>query len=164
MTFVWDYITQTAILLQRLAEVVRKFRAVAVGIRRSTLKAQELTNYSDRKLSLDVVTRWNSTLEMLKRVDESRFGIDALGYTKKEQDSAEKDAKASSKQEKVPTPLDEEFWMGQDPTEPTPDIAKKPELPSHYDWDTIANLIPVLRYGLPDFDLESFRVLTSMKL
>jgi hypothetical protein len=110
---------------------------VVVAIRSSSLKSQELKaineaeNIPHRKLSLDVITRWNSTFEMLKRVDESRYGIESLGF--------HNDVNP-----------DEELWMGKDSTNPDATEPaqggdeKEPTLEIfHTDWDVIGDLIPV---------------------
>jgi hypothetical protein len=124
--------------LQNVAKMIRKFRSVVVGIRASSLRTNELKAVNEaqqmpqRKLSLDVVTRWNSTYEMLKRVDESRYGIESLGYQPVDD----------------PKQNIDELWMGNDPTEPPSAVAnlKEDVELSHTDWDMLGNLLLVSSY------------------
>jgi hypothetical protein len=120
-----------AVCEKEVAATIRKFRSVVVAIRSSSLKTQEMqavneaAKIPDRKLSLDVVTRWNSSLEMLRTIDESRFTIESMGFHKDNE---------------------EELWMAKDNTDPnvTGPQEKTLEL-FHSDWDLIADLIPVCR-------------------
>jgi len=79
--------------LEPIAPVVAKFRALVVAMRTSRLAREELERTSEKygvkdlQLTLDVVTRWNSTFDMLKRIGERRVPIEALvanGGEKKE--------------------------------------------------------------------------------
>jgi hypothetical protein len=106
--------------------IIKKFRGVVVAIRSSSLKTQEMQAVNeaekipDRKLSLDVVTRWNSSYEMLKTVDESRLAIESMGFQQDNEDGQ---------------------WMGNDSTDPK--AAEKNLELFHSDWDFIGDLIPV---------------------
>jgi hypothetical protein len=118
---------------QLVGATIRKFRSVVVAIRSSSLKTEEIRSVNeaekipDRKISLDVVTRWNSTFEMLKKVDESRFAIESLGFHDDNGD---------------------ESWMAKDPTDPSAKNAEHKTLELfHSDWDFIGDLIPVCRFA-----------------
>ena len=61
-----------------------KFRETVKGVRNSSLASESLAkfyreqNEEPKKLALDCITRWNSTLEMIKSCMRNRNGIDTL--------------------------------------------------------------------------------------
>jgi hypothetical protein len=62
--------------------ILRKFRAAAVCLRRSTVRMAEVMRIqkvldanATRKVLIDSLTRWNSSLHMMKRLNQVRFAI-----------------------------------------------------------------------------------------